>query len=283
MVCGSYLKNEERATGKQLCDTLTVIPSLAAPMIAAVLIANFGGLTAEGIRPLYFLQAIGFSVSLIWIYRFYFDTLKRKTFKNPNFIKDMKKVFERGTAVKSFILFYSLSSYTWYVSWIYIAPYISEVKLGDEFVVGSMTTASLVTPLLLALIVGRLADTFGRKKTLYVTISLYCLSILLLIYSENITMIIISGVLQGFLLLSLVTEGAISADLLPISLLGRWYGILTFFRGVGAITGPIIGGLIWSSLGPNYVLLTIIFIEASKMFILRFAIPETLRMKQSLD
>ena len=27
MVCGSYLKKEERATGKQLCDTLSAIPT----------------------------------------------------------------------------------------------------------------------------------------------------------------------------------------------------------------------------------------------------------------
>jgi len=76
MVCGSYLKNVERATGKQLCDTISAIPTLAAPIIAAMLITELGGLNAEGIRPLYSLQAIGFLVVLAFTYKFYFDTPK---------------------------------------------------------------------------------------------------------------------------------------------------------------------------------------------------------------
>jgi hypothetical protein len=74
-----------------------------------------------------------------------------------------------------------------------------------------------------------------------------------------------------------VTQGAITAELLPVSLLGRWYGILNLFRGVASIVAPIIGGSIWITIGSNYVFLFIIFIEMSKLIILWLAIPETLR------
>ena len=151
------------------------------------------------------------------------------------------------------------------------------MKYGDEFVVGGMTAASMVLPLLLALILGRAADTLGRKKVLYITIPLYCTSILFLIYAQNTTMLLISGVLQGFYLLSGVTQGAITAELLSVSLLGRWYGILNLFRGLASIVAPIIGGSIWSTIGPNYVFLFIILIEMSKLTILWLTIPETLR------
>jgi len=90
-------------------------------------------------------------------------------------------------------------------------------------------------------------------------------------------MLLISGVLQGFYLLSAVTQGAITAELLPVSLLGRWYGILNLFRGLASIVAPIIGGSIWITIGPNYVFLFIIFIEISKLIVLWLAIPETLR------
>ena len=135
----------------------------------------------------------------------------------------------------------------------------------------------MVLPLLLALLLGRAADTFGRKKVLYVTIPLYCTSILFLIFAQNITMLLISGVLQGFYLLSAVTQGAITAELLPVSLLGRWYGILNLFRGLASIVAPIIGGSIWITIGPNYVFLFIILVEMSKLIVLWLAIPETLR------
>jgi len=283
MVCGSYLKNEERATGKQLCDTISAIPTLAAPIIAAILIAEFGGLNAEGIRPLYFLQAVGFLLVLAFTYKFYFDTLNKQSSLNPSsFVKDLGQVFERGAAVKRWIVYTFLSSTAFYVNITYVSAFVTEIKHGDELVVGGMTTASLVLPLLLALLVGRLADTFGRKKVLYITIPLYCTSILLLIYAQNIMTLLISGVMQGFYILSAVTQGAITAELVPIPLLGRWYGILNLFRGMASITAPIIGGLIWSTIGPNYVFFFVILIEAAMLIILWLAVPETLRTAKPL-
>ncbi len=278
MVCGSYLKNEERATGKQLCDTISAIPTLIAPIVAAILITQFGGLGVKAIRPLYFLQAAGFLLVLAFTYKFYFDTLNKQVCSIPSsFAGDVGKVFEKGTSVKRWIAYIFLSSSTYYLSITYLPAFVTEVKYGDESVIGGMTAASMVLPLLLALLLGRAADTFGRKKVLYITIPLYSTSILFLIYAQNTTMLLISGVLQGFYLLSGVTQGAITAELLPVSLLGRWYGVLNFFRGLASIVAPIIGGSIWSVIGPNYVFLFIILIEMSKLIILWLTIPETLR------
>jgi hypothetical protein len=43
------------------------------------------------------------------------------------------------------------------------------------------------------------------------------------------------------------------------------------------VLGPILGGLIWSFLGPVYVFFFILFLEASKLTLLRLVIPETLK------
>ena len=278
MVCGSYLKKEERATGKQLCDTLSAIPTLIAPIVAAVLITEFGGLNAEGIRPLYLLQAVGFLLVLAFTYKFYFDTLNKQASLIPSsFVGDMGQVFKKGTAVKRWIVYIFLSSTTMYISMTYLPAFVTEIKYGNEFVVGGMTAASMVLPFLLALLLGRVADIFGRKRVLYITIPLYCTSILLLIYAQNTIMLLVSGVLQGFYLLSAVTQGAITPELVPVSLLGRWYGVLNLFRGLASITAPIIGGFVWTTIGPSYVFFFIILIETSKIIILWLTVPETLR------
>ena len=281
MVCGSYLKSEERATGKQLCDTVSLLPTLVAPMVAAVLISNFGGLNSEGIRPLYFLQTFGFSLVALFTYKYYFDPCKSQSCATrSNFTGELGQVFGKGTAVKEWTVFFFLSSSTYFMSLTYLPAFITEIKHGDEFIVGGVTAASMMLTLLLALPLGRAADTFGRKKVLYATIPLYCASILLLIYAENATMLLISGALQGFYLLSAVTQGAITAELVPVSHIGKWYGILNLCRGLSSIVAPLVGGLIWSIIGAEYVFFFIVLTEASRLTILLMLIPETLPKKR---
>ena len=47
LVCGNTLKNEERATGMQLCDIISAVPRLVAPIVAAYMTTAYGGLDAE--------------------------------------------------------------------------------------------------------------------------------------------------------------------------------------------------------------------------------------------
>jgi MFS family permease len=283
MVCGSYLQNEERATGKQLCDTISSIPTLIAPMIAATLIAVFGGLNVEGIRPVFLLQALGFLILLLYTYRFYFDTQNRcGSRSSSSFSENTKEVFRNGNAVKRWMIFSFLSSSTFFLSQTFLPAFVTDVKFGDEFTVGGMTTASMAFPILLSLLLGRAADTYGRKKVLYITIPLYCLSVLLLIYAQSTLTLMISGILQGFYLLSAVTQGAVTADLVPVQFLGTWYGVLSICRGVATVVAPLFGGVIWSTIGPEYVFFLIILIQTSELAILWLLIPETLQ-KGSID
>jgi MFS family permease len=283
MVCGSYLKNEERATGKQLCDTVSSIPALFAPMIAATLIAVFGGLSVEGIRPVFLLQALGFLILFLYTRRFYFDTQNRcRSRSASSFSENTKAVFSKGRAVKRWMFFSFLSSSTLFLSQTFLPAFVTDVKFGDEFTVGGMTTASMAFPIVLSLLLGRAADTYGRKKVLYITIPLYCLSVLLLIYAHNTLILMISGILQGFYLLSAVTQGAVTADLVPVQFIGTWYGLLSICRGVAIVVAPLVGGVIWSTIGPQYVFFLIILIQISELAILWLLVPETLQ-KGSID
>jgi MFS family permease len=283
MVCGSYLKTEERATGMQLCDTISAIPGVISPIIAAVIITEFGGLTPEGIRPLYVLQAIGFLLMFFLVLGHYRDTIEMQVSSRSKgkmgFLGNMREILVRGKNVKRWILYRALSSTSWFLSLTYLPLFVAEVKGADQFVLGGMATASMILPLLLSIPMGRLADTTGRKKVIYIVTPLYSLSILLLIYASNPTILLISGFLQGFFMLGLVTQGAISQELVPTSLLGTWWGILSLLSGTMSVLAPILGGFIWSFLGPVYVFLFILFVEASKITLLWLSMPETLKMK----
>lgn len=282
MVCGSYLKDEERATGMQLCDTLSAVPGLISPIAAAMIITGFGGLNTEGIRPLYYLQVVGFALIFVFISKQYVDTLKRGSSKSSTgFVSEMREVFARGTRVRIWIAITSLSTASMFMSSTYLSVFAAEVKHADQFVLGGMATASMLAPLTLSLLMGRLADTIGRKRVIYLTTPLYCLSVVLLIYAPDTTTLLVSGALQGFFVLSGVTQAAMTAELMPIPLLGRWYGVLGVFRGLANVIGPIIGGLVWSIIGPVYVFVLIVLIQVLRLIVLRFGMPETLRVRPS--
>jgi MFS family permease len=276
-VCGSCLKDEERATGMGLCDTLAATPGLIAPLIGAIVITRFGGLNARGIRPLYYLQIIGFSLILIFVLIEFTEPEKRQALKiTSGFGGSVHELFVRGIKLKTWILFVSLSTIPLYMAtMLYVPFFAAEIKHADEFVLGGMAMASAVVPLLLSIPMGRVADRIGRKKVLYLTMSIYCLSLLLLVYAVDSTMLLLSGVLQGFLTLAAVTRGAMTAELVPTALLGRTFGILGLFSGLVLILAPIIGGILWSSTGPESIFCLIIALQVLGMLLL-LTMPETL-------
>lgn len=281
MVCGRYLKMKERATGMQLCDTISAIPMVISPVIAAFIITEFGGLTTEGIRPLYGLQIIGFLFMFLLVFWYYRDTIGRKDSTKfraeRGFKENMREILVKGKNVKKWIVYRALSNVSWFLSLVYLPLFVVEVKGADQFVLGGMATTSMIVPLLLSIPMGRLADTIGRKKVIYTVTPLYIISILLLIYAPNTIILLISSFLQGFLMLGLVTQGAITQELVPPPLIGTWWGILSLLSGIMRVLGPIIGGFIWSFLGPVYVFIFILFLESSKLCLLWLYIPETLK------
>jgi MFS family permease len=277
IVCGSCLKDDERATGMGLCDTLTAIPGLISPLIGAIVITRFGGMNVDGIRPLYYLQIIGFSLILVFVYSEFMEPRKRQGLKiKIAFDGSLRELFDRGIRLKSWIVFVSLSSVPLYMAtMVYVPFFAAEIKHADAFVLGGMAMASMIMPLLLSIPLGRLADSIGRKKVMYLTISIYCLSLLVLVYAVNSTMLLFSGILQGFWVLAAVTRGAMTAELVPTALLGRMFGILGLFRGIVMIVSPVVGGILWGVAGPGSIFYLIIALQVSSIFLLS-TIPETL-------
>ncbi len=277
MVCGSCLSNEERARGMQLCDTLSAVPRLFAPMVSMILITAFGGLNEHGIRPLYSIQSIGFIIIALVVYKVFTnphrsqDAVKRQT----SFISDIQQVLKQGTVAKRWIIVICLSAIPMYISSIYVPLYAAEVKAADQFLISGMASASTFLPLVLAMPVGWLADRIGRKKVIYLGTPFYCLSFLLLIYAPNPTILLFSSVLQGVFMLIAVTQGAMTAELVPTQLLGRWYGLLGLFRGVISVITPILGGTLWVFLTPESVFLFVIVTQVLRILIL-LPVPETL-------
>ena len=98
----------------------------------------------------------------------------------------------------------------------------------------------------------------------------------MLIWAPSPGFLIAAGVLQGFYSLSSVVAGAVSYELVPPEQMGRWMGIVGFLRMLLAAGAVYLAGVIWDSLGPQYVFLTVIALDLFVRIPLLIGMPETL-------
>jgi len=97
---------------------------------------------------------------------------------------------------------------------------------------------------------GRLADIIGRKKVFMYGIILFTISTFLIVFSWNITSLILFRILQGISgAMIFGTSLAIITSVFPQGERGRAMGINIFAVYFGLSTGPVIGGFLTETLG----------------------------------
>ncbi len=284
VVCADSVKNEDRVTAQNLCVTVSSTAGLIAPLIAAHLVTVFGGLNAQGIRPLYYFRFVGYGLVLLFVaVRLREPRQLQKAYIQPksNFIEDFKKIFEGGGSLRRWIVVASLTGLPMAMTSPFLPLYAHQVKGADQYLLGIMTTAAVVTRLAFGIPLGRLADKVGRKKVIYLLPPLWYAAYLLLVFSPNAVMLVMAGALQTFYAISSGITSAMTMELVPVERMGKWSGMLGLFRGLITIPAPLLGGLIWRELGPMYVFVIPLAVDLVLRIPLLVTVPETLEMKLS--
>ena len=281
VVCANCLKSVDRATGMSICETFGMgLLSLAAPMLAAWIVTAFGGVNAQGIRPLFFICVAAVSITFFLVLTRLSNREWRNTrSSNINFFQGFSQVFKEGRNLKRMLIIASLTGMEMGMVTPYIQPYAHQFKGADQFVLGAMVTAGAVVPLVLGIPFGRLSDRMGRKMVIYLTALPVVASYIMLIYAPNSIFLIVSGALQGFFVITSIVTVAMSRELVPPEQMGRWMGILGLGRmGLAAIM-TYACGLIWDHVGPQYVFWFIIVFYVIRLPLL-VGMPETLSLKE---
>jgi len=281
VVCGNSLHQEDRVTAMSLCETIAPgLLGIIGPMLGAYLVVVFGGLNTEGIRPLFFISLAGTIASFFLVLRY----LKRRKYGDysKSEIDSPLKIFQILTQSRNLMKFNIISIVSFLPMGMilpFTQPFASEVKGADEFVLGAMVAGIAIIPLIFGIPSGKLADRIGRKKLLYLIAPLFWASNLFLIWAPNSTFLIVAGILQGFLYINLVVTGAIQFELVEPEFMGRWLGIVSFFRMLVAAATSFLAGLIWDKIGPQYIFLIYMGLDIFIRIPLLITLPETLRTK----
>jgi len=211
------------------------------------------------------------------------EITRAKTEYNNVFLGGFKEVFQKGTAVKRWLLFLSLGMLTGNMMAVFRYPYTYEIKGAGQFILGGIATASILVEAVFSTLFGRIADKIGRKKTFYLLTPLFCSANILFAFAPSPKYLLLAGFLLGFRMISGVIYGSITPELMPSEDIGRWRGVLGLFTGLAAIPAPIIGGFVWEQLGPEWVFIIPTLIELSVRLPLLYTAPETLNRRKPIS
>ena len=284
VTCATELSNEERATGRGLCRTLSSVVGIATPLLAAWIISLFGGISARGIRPLYAVQVLIFvGIFILLLTRLRGSGSKGISSGGRHILSDFAQVFKHGPHVVRLVLVMGLMELPWTITQPFMPLYAREFKGADEFMLGGIGMAITIVPMLASIPLGRLADRYGRKKLLFAIAPLAYAANLCLVYAPTTgprasLFLLAYGVLFGFNSISMALASSMTAEIMPKEQMGRWIGIVSLFRGLLGIPAPLIGGLIWEHIGPQYVFFAAIAIDLFSRLPLLASVRETLHL-----
>lgn len=287
VVCARELPNEERATGRGLCQTISSVVVIFTPLFAAWLVSMFGGISIDGIRPLYAIQLIIFLVIFVLLFK---RLRNRQNFSTQedrgDILSGFAQVFKQGSDVIRLVLVMGLIALHWSMMEPFMMVYAHQFKGANEFMLSVISMAITIVPLLTAIQLGRLADRYGRKRLLFV--------IAPLIYAANLCLILapkdgkytslfllLFGILLGFVSINLMLISSMAAEIMPQALMGRWIGIVNLIRAIFSIPAPLIGGVMWERISPESVFIAAIVIDLLIRLPLLASIRETLSLSRT--
>lgn len=124
-------------------------------------------------------------------------------------------------------------------------PRLADVFNTDASVVVWLAIAFSIAELGLLLTSARVGDTIGRKKVYVFGLALYTVGLILCSVSSNITMLIMSRIVQGIgAAMTLTIGSAIVIAVFPREQQGRAIGLFSMLMSAGLIAGPALGGII---------------------------------------
>jgi MFS family permease len=285
---------EKRSTVMSLSRVFWGMLNLIAPMSAAYIVANSGGINAQGIRPLYYLQLA------LYVFVFFFITKelgaissrnngeKDSSSSKGNSIIQNYREFFKEKEIKRWVVIRIVSGFGGAFSVAFIPLWMVNVKGATPEIIGIFGTLSIVVSVILTIPVGRLADKIGRKKAFYLFAPFAWVGGILLITAPRPEYMLLSGIIGAGGAMMGTGIGGVSFvpfitmwwEQIPAEKRGRGWGIDGLVVSGTAIPASIIAGILWDQGFMVAVLLLPALLEALVVVPLLLTVPDTLGSKR---
>lgn len=276
-------RGRHRAFSIGISDALSMLALVISPLVAAYMVNVFGGISREGIRPLFMIQFIGLAVTLVIASLVLKEHFRKGNDKSLGIIlKDSVAIFKRPW-LRRWLLIDILGGYVFSTTMPYQMIYAVEVKGADEFTIGYMGFAANLGNLIASPIIGHLADKLGRVKTIVMFRPLFYISVLIFLLAPSPDYLILSWLLRGIWMASRTAFQTLTMELVPTDVRGRWIGVRNFLSLMMGIPAPWLGGMMYEAVFPEAPFLLSLGIDALVRYPLIYMTPETLNRKEYLE
>ncbi|MDQ1278846.1 MAG: transporter [Thermoproteota archaeon] len=287
----------KRGTIISLARVIYNVLNIFAPIVAAIVITFFGGekITAEGIRPLYFIE-LALSIFVFFLVaRFLPPTLgsvdkkARLGSKKTSMVRDYLGALKGEKYLKGWVVLRIVQTFATSLVAPFAVLWLVDSKGADAYTFGVIGSTSLIVTLILQIPAGRLADKYGRRITYFTLRPMSYLGSFIAIIAQSPELLIFSALLGGYASTSGQQDAGISGvsspllvtwwwESVPEEKRGRFFGIEGLL-GLAAIPASIIGGILWQQGYIMYVLLIPIVLEVAIVMPLLATVPDIIRSK----
>ncbi|MDW8062247.1 MAG: MFS transporter [Nitrososphaerota archaeon] len=284
------VESTSRAQAIALSRTVWAIPSMISPMVAATIVASFGGICVEGIRPLYLTQAVILASVALSLYvkleETHVSTRSRGRSESTGILDGFREIIHMGRRFILWLIAMGLWRFSIGISMPYIPLWMVQIKGADPYILGAIGTIGLASSALMQMPIGVLADRVGRKKVFFAIRPIVYLGTILLLLAPSPYILVAVGLLGaiglmgGFSALSFTPFVTMHWEMVPAEMRGRWFGLSGLFESM-AIAGYILGGYLWSYGYMELVLLLPVAIELLCIIPIVYTTPETSIRNQS--
>ncbi len=246
------VSNRARGTVYGLANVFILAPMLIAGLAGGSIVSASGGLTAQGIRPVYWAQA----ALLIGVWLFVWRSLPpQRVFDIPGRIglrqavADYKEVLSvRGA--RSWVLMKSLGSISIGMAGPFWMLYASLVLHASAMTMAYMVTARSLTQILLSPLAGRMADAVGRKRMIIGGRMIMYLATAIFLLGGGGLVLILAWVLMGVNDSTGIAWSAEECELVGEHQRARMTALSVGAFNLLAVPASIFGGFLWDGVSP---------------------------------
>jgi MFS family permease len=257
------IRNRRRGTVYGLANTFILTPLLFAGLVGGRIVSLSGGLTVEGIRPVYVAQAALLAVALLLVWRLLGDrvpTQPRRKLNVRTMLDDYANVLSRR-GVRSWVGMKSLGSLSIGLASPFWMVYAAGVHGASAMVIAYMVTARALTQIVASPSAGRLTDSVGRKKMIIGgRVIMYAATAIFLLLGGRDVYLLVAWVLMGMSDATGVAWSAEEAELVNHNQRARMTAMSAAAFNLMAVPASILGGWLWDSvsyLAPFVVMVVI--------------------------